>query len=780
MKAKYGDDYIIRSDSDVSGDTMVWRSSNSAQATRKILELESLSEDDTTYNVTFPTLEQVFLKVTSETAVHDQGGDGIVGEEETNTVIDEKIFALENDNAEDIDLDVGHTIGLARQVLTLYKKRYILLRQKAGWISYGINTIIPIIIASALVKFMYKFDSLQTCQTNGILLRNATEGSSSEEAGYPVLAPLDYYDAPSIYSYQNRSSTYLGPTSAFTGGAQDQIYADVVGRIFSDYPAYTYQPNGSYTSSPPLNSSEILAKSLSTRGFVNSTDEMIAGITNSSQNGYYSFGLYAPTSEAATLFYSASKGAYQAGIQMVGFSLLTNRISNTTVTNGPAKISTASVRLMRMPKNKVNTFAMPIAVLISLAFIAATSVAVIYPSFERNNRVRALHYSNGVSPFALWAGYLLFDMQFIIFQSLFVWGLLYVQQSLQRLWYAPAYLLGVFILFGLATYLGTYVISLFTKKAAFAIAAGLHVLLTVLYIVAYVMNSSFGDESALFETYNSIQFGLGLSSPGANLVRGLFLSSNSFEILCGKYADNDISSPFSYNRYGSVYTNLIIQILFLVAFLVIYEYGSADWVRRNITHRGIPSRLHYIVESGDPAPSNGQAQTEKNETAAMNSPQILTVSRVSKYFGKTFAVENVSFDISANQTLALLGGNGAGKTTVINMIRGELKPNFGDIYLDGISVSRQPQKARLHIGVCPQDDAIDNLTVRQTLRFYATVKGLKNVEGNVDRILAALNITMYEHLRVVALSGGTRRKLSVAIALLGMSPIQDVMMGTIN
>ncbi|PVH82385.1 hypothetical protein DL98DRAFT_619648, partial [Cadophora sp. DSE1049] len=767
LKAQYGDDYIIRSDSDINGDSMVWRSSNSAEATRKILELESLAEDDTTYNVTFPTLEQVFLKVTSETAVHDQGGDGIVGEEETNNVIDEKIFALENDNAEDIDLDVGHTIGLARQVLALYKKRYTLLLQKAGWISYGINIIIPIIIASALVKFLYKFDSLQTCQTNEILLRNATEGESSEEAGYPVLAPLDYYSPPSIYSRENSPSSYLGPTSAFTGETQDQLYVDIVSRIFQDYPEYTYQANGSYTSSPPLKASEVLAKSLSTRAFVNSTDEMIAGITNSSQNGYFNFGIYAPTPEEATIFYNAFQGSYQMGTQMVGFSLLTNRISNTTVTNGAAKISTASIRVMRQPKNKVNTFAMPIAVLLSLAFIAAASIAVIYPSFERNNRVRALHYSNGVSPFALWAGYLLFDMQFIIFQSLFVWGLLYSQQSLQRLWYAPAYLLGVFILFGLATYLGTYVISLFTKKAAFAIAAGLHVLLAVLYIVAYVMNSSFGDESLLFDTYNSIQFGLGLSSPGANLVRALFLSSNSFEILCGKYADNDVSSPFSYDRYGSVYANLIIQILFLIAFLVIYEYGSADWVRRNITHRGVPSRLHYIVESGDPAPSQGPAQTEKNTTAATNSPQILTVTRVSKYFGKTFAVENVSFDISANQTLALLGGNGAGKTTVINMIRGELKPNFGDIYLDGVSVARQPQKARLHIGVCPQDDAIDNLTVRQTLRFYATVKGLKNVEGNVDRILAALNITMYEGLRVVALSGGTRRKLSVAIALLG-------------
>jgi ATP-binding cassette subfamily A (ABC1) protein 3 len=110
LKARFGDSYVIRSDEE-SDDSMVWRTSNSAEATRKILELEALTENNT-YNVVFPTLEQVFLKVTSDsnTAVLEQTGDGIVGEEEPSTVIEEKIFALETENARDIDLDVGHSI----------------------------------------------------------------------------------------------------------------------------------------------------------------------------------------------------------------------------------------------------------------------------------------------------------------------------------------------------------------------------------------------------------------------------------------------------------------------------------------------------------------------------------------------------------------------------------------------------------------------------------------------------------------------------------------------
>lgn len=329
--------------------------------------------------------------------------------------------------------------------------------------------------------------------------------------------------------------------------------------------------------------------------------------------------------------------------------------------------------------------------------------------------------------------------------------------------------MGVFILFGIATYLGTYVLSLFVRKAAFAIAAGIHVLLVVLYLVSYIMVQSFGDAPNRQDTYALLQYGLGLSSPAANLCRALFLASNSFDILCGKYGDADTSNIFAYVRYGSVYANLLIQIVFLVLFLVVYEYGSSEWFRRNVTHRGAPARLHYIVDSGSAIPAGEQEKDARAATNAMvtTTPPILQVSRISKYFGNLFAAENISFDVSSKQTLALLGGNGAGKTTVINMIRGELKPDFGDIYLDGTSVLRNPHKARLHMGVCPQDDAVDNLTVRQTLAFYASVKGLKKVESNVDKVLNVLNITIYEHLPVKALSGGTKRKLSVAIALLG-------------
>lgn len=480
LKARYGDDYIIRSENEVDNDTLIWRTSNSTDATKKLLELEALTED-TTYDVRFPTLEQVFLKVTSDsnTAIHDNGGDGIAGEEEISTVIDEKIFALENETPQDINLDVGHSIGLARQVAALFRKRYTLLLQKAGWISYSINLAIPIIISAALVKFFYRFDPLQTCETNDLLLRNASirdaaSGSSQyfSTAPFPVFAPLDSWEAPSFYpDYDSYHPAILGPQAAFTGAVQDDIYLVNIPVIF--HVSYPDTANTTWQNS----------EALSTRGFTNSTDDMIFQITNASEYGYSGFGIFAPTPETATLYYSDYNEVSNHGKAMMGLNLITNRIANATTTTGQARKVSTELRTMRTAPSKVSLFALPITVLLCLAFIVASSIAVIYPAFEKNNRVRALHYCNGVSPFALWFGYLLFDMQFIIIQAVFVWGLLFAG-PLSRLWYESSYILGAFILFGIATYLGTYFISLFLKKAAFAIAAGIHTLLFVLYVVA--------------------------------------------------------------------------------------------------------------------------------------------------------------------------------------------------------------------------------------------------------------------------------------------------------
>lgn len=144
--------------------------------------------------------------------------------------------------------------------------------------------------------------------------------------------------------------------------------------------------------------------------------------------------------------------------------------------------------------------------------------------YERVSNVRALEYSNGVSPFALWSAYLLFDMQFIIVQSkcpivcsicldlmspaLIVYGLLFVR-PMKAIWYRPDCIFGAFILFGIASYLGTYLLSKIIRRGSFAASLGIHILLFVLYIISYVANEFGGSaESRQFSRLRQNPFKL--------------------------------------------------------------------------------------------------------------------------------------------------------------------------------------------------------------------------------------------------------------------------------
>lgn len=102
-------------------------------------------------------------------------------------------------------------------------------------------------------------------------------------------------------------------------------------------------------------------------------------------------------------------------------------------------------------------------------------------------------------------------------------------------------------------------------------------------------------------------------------------------------------------------------------------------------------------------------------------------------------------------------------------------PDTGDVYIDGTSVIRSPQTARLSLGVCPQFTAIDSqLTVRQHLTIYGRLKGLRagaELQSNIATILEATGLERYHDRLASKLSGGNQRKLALGIALIGNPPV---------
>ena len=139
------------------------------------------------------------------------------------------------------------------------------------------------------------------------------------------------------------------------------------------------------------------------------------------------------------------------------------------------------------------------------------------------------------------------------------------------------------------------------------------------------------------------------------------------------------------------------------------------------------------------------------------------------YPGGKRALDDVSLDLASPNLIGLLGPNGAGKTTLMKLLVAGLLPTTGEILIDGKPLKKQEKLLKDNLGYLPQIFGLyDELTIRQFLRYMATLKGLgKAMDDEVDRVMEATNLTELRGRRVGALSGGQRQRVGIAQALLG-------------
>jgi ATP-binding cassette subfamily A (ABC1) protein 3 len=143
--------------------------------------------------------------------------------------------------------------------------------------------------------------------------------------------------------------------------------------------------------------------------------------------------------------------------------------------------------------------------------------------------------------------------------------------------------------------------------------------------------------------------------------------------------------------------------------------------------------------------------------------------------GKPFlAVENISFGLSAGECFALLGVNGAGKSTTFKSLTSEVQPTSGSIEINGINIMKNFSAVRKYIGYCPQTNPIfDEMSVEEHLYYYARIKGIPrgNIKELVEEAISELDLETHRKKQAGTLSGGNKRKLSVAMAIVGRPPI---------
>jgi ABC-2 type transport system ATP-binding protein len=139
---------------------------------------------------------------------------------------------------------------------------------------------------------------------------------------------------------------------------------------------------------------------------------------------------------------------------------------------------------------------------------------------------------------------------------------------------------------------------------------------------------------------------------------------------------------------------------------------------------------------------------------------------LSKSYGKQKVLNNVSFTLGEGRVLGILGPNGAGKTTLIKILALLASPDSGSLAIDGQDVRGAHGRLRPLIGYVPQDVALfEDLSVRDNLLCWTGQKG-RRAREQADRLISQLNLSTFAKKKISALSGGMKRRVNLAVALL--------------
>ncbi|XP_034830996.1 phospholipid-transporting ATPase ABCA3 isoform X1 [Maniola hyperantus] len=194
------------------------------------------------------------------------------------------------------------------------------------------------------------------------------------------------------------------------------------------------------------------------------------------------------------------------------------------------------------------------------------------------------------------------------------------------------------------------------------------------------------------------------------------------------------------------------------------------------------NKIFYSESSYRPPPPSPDEDCdvahERKTVQSLTRPELAQHSLVcrdlTKFYKDFLAVNRISFAVNKGECFGLLGINGAGKTSTFRMLTGDTRISCGDAYVHGLSLKTRIEDVHAHIGYCPQFDALlDNLTARETLKIFCLLRGIPVKVGSMRAIQLAEMLGFMRHFdkKVHECSGGTKRKINTALALLGDSPL---------
>ncbi|RNF09148.1 ATP-binding cassette protein subfamily A, member 10 [Trypanosoma rangeli] len=463
----------------------------------------------------------------------------------------------------------------------------------------------------------------------------------------------------------------------------------------------------------------------------------------------------------------------------------------TTVRNVPMQMGPFERRMMTSSLRVV----FGIFVLLPLIFIPSNTVAFIVR--ECQSGARHLQWLAGANVFAFWASSMLFDFCCYLVTEALMLVIFVVFDRTEFI--ANTETIGatvaLFTFFGISSIPFSYVVSFFFSSPfnAQSVVFVINLLLGFLWVM--------GEQKLLanknLEGVATFTAHILRIVPAVSLGEGTFALSG-VQLMKIMMPGMPLPSLFSFlsisngkfrGGVGTSLTYLSCTFVVSLVLLVLLEYARiqrATWLfarlscckgRKPKSHGDHVGPSASFTDTEDKHVANMKAADsvacEEEEVCCQTTGRTedgITLQHITKrYTGSDrAAVDDLSLGVHKGEIMALLGSNGAGKTTTVSILAGETIPTSGSAYINHLSVLRSA--SRSYVGYCPQKDAlVDNLSPYEHLRLYAGLRGgsSASIHKEITQLLNVLGLTPQKNAPAYSLSGGNKRRLSLAVALVG-------------
>ncbi|NWU92033.1 ABCA4 protein, partial [Upupa epops] len=408
-----------------------------------------------------------------------------------------------------------------------------------------------------------------------------------------------------------------------------------------------------------------------------------------------------------------------------------------------------------------------ICVIFAMSFIPASFV--LYLIQERVTKAKHLQFVSGVSPVIYWITNFMWD---IVNYALSAGMVVIIFTGFNKKAYTSPTNLPVLV--ALLLLYGWAVIPMMYPAASFfSVPSTAYVALSCINLFVGINSSAITFILELFENNLSLlEFNKALKNvlivfPHFCLGRGLIdLAMNqAVAELYARFGEEHVSNPFQWDFVGKNLVAMAVQgvAFFILNLLMQHRLFSTRWFAQ--------SAMSPIVDEDEDV-----AEERRRIMNGGNKRNILELQELTKIYAGSHkpAVDRICVGIGPGECFGLLGVNGAGKTTTFKMLTGDTEVSSGDAVVAGNSILTHLSDVHQNMGYCPQFDAIDDLlTGREHLYLYARLRGVpaEEIKRVAEWGIQKLGLPMYADHLAGTYSGGNKRKLSTAIALIGCPPL---------